>query len=120
CGNGGFAATYPMLATPPAGGAPFIPAELSAANPVKSGFRFSLAQSAEVAGAALADCNGAMAVPGFYATGVPLGPGTTGSRAFAVNTRMTIWQNANPAAAPTEAQMAGPPGGGIAPISPIQ
>ena len=120
CGNGGYAATYPILATPPAGGAPFIPAELSAVNPVKSGFQFALAQSALVAGGGLADCNGAMAVPGFYATAVPLGVGSTGSRAFAVNTQMTIWQNANPAAPPTEVQMAGPPGGGVAPISPIQ
>lgn len=120
CGGGAFADSYPVLATPPAGGVPFVPAELSVAVPVKSGFRFTLEESTAVEGEGLTDCNGTPAVAGFYATAVPVGPGSTGARAFAVNTEMTIWQNVDATAAPTEAQMSGPPGGGVSPISPIQ
>lgn len=123
CGQGGFADSYVTLGIAPDGGdgKGFIPPDLAVESPMKSGFRFALAESTAVeVEADLLDCHGNDAVPGFYATAEPIGPGTTGARAFAVNTTMTIWQNVDPTAAPTEAQMSGEPSDGVRPISPIQ
>lgn len=124
CGQGGFADSYVTLGKVPGGGGgrAFISPEMAVASPTKSGFRFELDESTVTgaAAAALSDCHGEPTVTGFYATATPLGPGNTGSRAFAVNTTMTIWQSYDPATPPTEAQMSGPPTPGVAPISPIQ
>ncbi len=51
------------------------------------------------------DCNGSATSSRYYATGVPITPGSTGSRAFASNEAGTVWQDtANQgAAAPVEA-----------------
>lgn len=119
CGQGGFADGYVTLGTPGAS-TPFVPPDLAVAAPVKSGFGFSLVPAAGGGGATPVDCNGTATVDGFYATAVPVGPHSTGARAFAVNTLMTIWQNTDPTTAPTEAQMAAPPAGGVSPIAPIQ
>ena len=112
CGNGAYAATFVVLGTPPApGGQGFISADLgTSATPQKSGYNFAL-----IAGAGSAagpnDCNGTATITAFYATGVPMTNGTTGTRSFAVNAGNTIWQLAG-ATAPTE------PFG--APATPIQ
>ncbi|ODS56297.1 MAG: hypothetical protein ABS36_07810 [Acidobacteria bacterium SCN 69-37] len=120
CGQGAFADGYVTLGTA-GSGTPFVPPDLAMAAPVKSGFQFALGASTQGGGVTTpADCNGTQTVGGFYGTATPVGPGTTGARAFAVNTTMTIWQNINPTAAPTESQMSGPPVGGVSPISPIQ
>jgi prepilin-type N-terminal cleavage/methylation domain-containing protein len=124
CGQGMFADSFPTLAVVPPGGdgRAFISTDLSAAVPIKSGYRLTMVPSA-LGGAAAAitnDCNGTPTVTGYYATAEPTGPGTTGTRAFAVNTTMTIWQNTLTPVAPTEAQMSAPPGGGVSPIAPIQ
>ena len=93
CGNGGYAATFVVLGTPPApGGQGFISADLgTSATPQKSGYNFAL-----IAGAGSAagpnDCNGTATITAFYATGVPMTNGTTGTRSFAVNAGNTIWQ----------------------------
>jgi len=112
CGNGAYAATYVVLGTPPnPGGEGFISKDLgSVVAPQKSGYNFTL-----VAGAGSAagpnDCNGTATITAYYATGVPMTNGTTGTRSFAVNAGNTIWQLAG-ATAPTE------PFG--APATPIQ
>ena len=112
CGNGAYAATFVVLGTPPApGGQGFISADLgTSATPQKSGYNFAL-----IAGAGSAagpnDCNGTATITAFYATGVPMTNGTTGTRSFAVNAGNTIWQLTG-GAAPAE------PFG--APATPIQ
>lgn len=121
CGQGAFADSYVTLGTvPPGGDAAFISPDLAAAVPLKSGYEFNLAGSAMAGLGGANDCNGIPTVAGFYATAVPITPGSSGARAFAVNTTMTIWQNTLAPIPPTEIQMAGPPGGGIAPVTPIQ
>jgi hypothetical protein len=62
------------------------------------------------------DCNGQVTGSTYYASGVPVTPGSSGARAFATNESMTIWQNTN-------AQGAAPPAEpfAIAPgIGPLQ
>ena len=101
CGNGAFAATFVILGTAPAGGQPFISADLgSAAAPVKSGYNFTLGAGAGSA-AGPADCNGTATITAYYATARPQTFGTSGGRSFATNAGNTIWQLFT-AAAPTE------------------
>jgi type IV pilus assembly protein PilA len=101
CGNGGFAATYAVLGTPPAaGGEGFISADLGgSATPSKSGYNFTLGgDTGSVAGPN--DCNATATITAWYATAVPQTVGTTGTRGFAVNTANTVWQDTS-GAAPT-------------------
>ena len=102
CGNGAYASTFVILGTAPAGGSQgFISADLgSSATPQKSGFNFALGGSAG-SSAGPNDCNGSATITGYYATGVPMALGTTGTRSFAVDTGNTIWQLTG-GAAPTE------------------
>jgi type IV pilus assembly protein PilA len=94
CGNGGYAATYAVLGTPPAGTTEaFISADLGHVAPVqKSGYNFDL-----VAGAGATpgpnDCNGTGTNSAWYATAIAQTFGTTGTRQFAVNAGNTVWQS---------------------------
>jgi prepilin-type N-terminal cleavage/methylation domain-containing protein len=102
CGNGGYAATFVVLGTPPGGvGEGFISMDLgSVVAPQKSGYNFTLAAGlGSVPGAN--DCNGTGTISAYYATGVPQTLNTTGTRAFAVNAGNSIWQLLG-AAAPAE------------------
>ena len=112
CGNGGYAASYAVLGTPPpATTEAFISQDLGgSATPNKSGYAFTLGAGAgSVAGPA--DCNTTATITAWLATAKPNTFGTTGTRSFAVNAGNTIWQN-NTATPPTE------PFG--APATPIQ
>jgi type IV pilus assembly protein PilA len=102
CGSGGFAASIPVLGTPPAGTTePFLAADLTqTAAPQKSGYNFTLAAGAGAA-AGPNDCNGSATQTSYYATAVPQTFGSTGARSFATNAGQTVWQ-VNAAAAPTE------------------
>lgn len=102
CGSGGYAATFVILGTPPVAGTEgFISPDLGlAVTPQKSGYTFTLGAGAG-SGAGPSDCNGTPTITAYYATAVPLALGTTGTRAFAVNTGNTIFQLPG-AAAPTE------------------
>lgn len=112
CGNGGFAASLPVLGTAPPGTTePFLGADLTQSpTPSKSGYNFTLGAGAG-ASAGPNDCNGTATQTSYYATAVPQTFGTSGGRSFATNASQTIWQ-ASAAAAPTE------PFG--APATPIQ
>lgn len=102
CGNGGFAASYLVLGTPPvAGSEAFISADLGAsATPQKSGYNLTLGPGAgSVAGPN--DCLGTGSISAFYGTAIPQTFATTGTRSFAVSASNTVWQNFT-AAAPTE------------------
>jgi prepilin-type N-terminal cleavage/methylation domain-containing protein len=105
CGNNSYASAFATLGVPPPGGSqPFLSTDMTGAvNPQKSGFVYSLAAGAGSAAGA-ADCNGTATITTYYASAVPLTPGTTGNRAFATNTAGAIWQDvaAAGAAAPTE------------------
>lgn len=95
CGNGGYAPTYIILGTPPpAGGQAYLSADLAGAvQPLKSGYIFDLVPGAAGNGGP-GDCHGnANTGAGFYATAAPATPGITGTRGFAVNAGMTIWQD---------------------------
>ena len=112
CGNGAYAASFVVLGTAPnPGGEGFISADLgSVAAPQKSGYNFTLVAGVG-SGAGPNDCNGTATITAYYATGVPMTNGTTGTRSFAVNAGNTIWQITG-GTAPTE------PFG--APATPIQ
>jgi type IV pilus assembly protein PilA len=102
CGNGGYAASYVVLGTPPAAGSVgFISADLgTSVTPQKSGYNFALAGGAG-SSAGPTDCNGTATVSTYYASAVPISLNTTGTRSFAVNAGNTIWQLPG-GAAPTE------------------
>ena len=92
CGNGGYAASFVVLGTPPPGGEPFVPADLGkVVAPRKSGYFFTLGPGAGAA-AGPNDCNGRATITRYLATGIPTTNGTTGTRSFAVNAGNTIWQ----------------------------
>jgi prepilin-type N-terminal cleavage/methylation domain-containing protein len=102
CGNGGYAPATTVLYAPPGGaGEGYIGADLGqSATPQKSGYNFAMvAGSGSAAGPT--DCNGTATVTGFYATGIPMTFGTTGTRSFATNQSNSVWQITGPAA-PTE------------------
>jgi prepilin-type N-terminal cleavage/methylation domain-containing protein len=102
CGAGAFAASLPQLFAPPGGvGEGFIGADLGMSpTPQKSGYNFAMVGGAG-SSAGPNDCNGTATVTGYYATGVPMTFGTTGTRSFAVNQSNTVWEITGPAA-PTE------------------
>ena len=93
CGNGAYAASFVVLGTPPvSGGHGFISADLgSVAAPQKSGYNFTLGAGAGAL-AGPTDCNGTGTITRYFATGIPMTNGTTGTRSFAVNAGNTIWQ----------------------------
>lgn len=112
CGQGGYAATYVVLGTPPvAGSEAFISPDLgTVVAPQKSGYNFTLGAGAGSA-AGPNDCLGTATISAWLGTAIPQTFGTTGTRSFGVNAGNTIWQNLT-AAAPAE------PFG--APATPIQ
>jgi len=90
CGNNGYATSFVTLATPsPTMG--FISADLGVATPVKSGYNFTLGSSVGSA-AGVNDCNGKTTATGYYATAIPTGYGTTGSKSFATSAGNTVYQ----------------------------
>ena len=98
CGNNGYAVAFTVLATPsPTMG--FISADLGVATPIKSGYTFSLA-AAPGSNAGVNDCNGTATQTGYYASAVPTGYGTTGSKSYATTAGNTVYQ-AWSATAPT-------------------
>ncbi len=71
----------------------FISADLALDPSVKSGYNIVLAQGDAVA-AGTNDCNGTATFAGYYATAIPVNPGTTGGRGFATDAGGAIWQDA--------------------------
>jgi prepilin-type N-terminal cleavage/methylation domain-containing protein len=94
CGNGAYASSYDILAdAPPGGGQGFISAEFNQADPiVKSGYNLEMV--AGTAGtSAVTDCNSQATDAGFYATAKAVAVGSTGTRGFAVDENMTVFQD---------------------------
>ena len=92
CGQNRYATSLATLSS--------LPGELATAVPEVRGYRIALAP-AQGAVAGGADCQGRATSTGFYASAMPLIFGSSGMRAFAVNTAGMIWQ-APAAAAPEE------------------
>jgi prepilin-type N-terminal cleavage/methylation domain-containing protein len=94
CGNGGYASSYAVLGTPPAGvGEGFISPDLGHAPPVvKSGYAYTLAAGLGSAAGAN-DCNGTATISAYLASASAQDFGTTGARQFVVNAGNTIWQS---------------------------
>jgi hypothetical protein len=102
CAGGNYAGAWGLLA--PAVGQAYLSPDLTTAPNRKSGYQFALA-AGQNAQAGAADCNAQNGTQStYYASGVPVTPGSTGGRAFATNQAGTIWQDtANQgAAAPAE------------------
>jgi type IV pilus assembly protein PilA len=102
CGRSAFATTFVILGTPaPGTNVGFISADLGlAVAPLKGGYAYTLGNGAG-ASAGPADCNGVATTTAYYATAAPQQFGVTGSRSFATNVGVAIWQ-VNAAAPPTE------------------
>lgn len=97
CGNGGYAPSYQVLGTPPAGSNDaFLSADLAHAAPVlKHGYTFDLTASAGSSAGPM-DCNGTATISSWIATAIPQTFGSSGNRSFAVNMSATVWQSTTP------------------------
>lgn len=93
CGRGSYATTLVILGTKTAGNSQgYISEDLgSVLNPERNGYRFTLALGA-AGGPGPADCAGRPTQSTYYASSVPITPGTSGSRAFGTNQRGAIYQ----------------------------
>jgi len=93
CGYGGYATSYPVLGTSPTSDSPpFISPDLGLeATPKKSGYTFAMTAGASNVGPN--DCLARPTNTGYFATGVPLTFGSTGSRSFSTNAGQAIWQS---------------------------
>ena len=90
CGGGGYADTMVGLNTAPSQSVPFVPVDLGGAPGAvmgtKAGYDFVVDGDGAQILAAANTCNAAVnSMAGFYATGNPVTPGTTGVRAFGVD-----------------------------------
>jgi prepilin-type N-terminal cleavage/methylation domain-containing protein len=94
CGRGYFATDLTTLGTPsPGSNDAFVSPDLTGANVVqKSGYEFEMAEGADATDG-VQDCNGTDTKTAFYLSAEPLSFGTTGNRAFAINSagNNTIW-----------------------------
>jgi prepilin-type N-terminal cleavage/methylation domain-containing protein len=104
CGGGGYAVSMADLAKPPlAGGSAFLREDVAGAvdpDNAKSGYFFSVTEtpgSIKVMDKTRT-CNGSAADPknGFFATGEPAQPGSTGTRFFGVDETSLIKQGTAP------------------------
>jgi type IV pilus assembly protein PilA len=101
CASGGYAVTLLDLAKLPAGSnASFISPDMGSANPVtKSGYFVQLfldatASTNPAVTLAANTCNGSgNAASSYFASAVPVTPGSTGQRYFATDARGTIFYN---------------------------
>lgn len=101
CGQHRYATSLSTLGAPaPGGSQPLLSPELAGAAPDVRGYRLAL-RAEQGAAAGANDCQGRPTATGYYASAEPFAFGSTGMRAFAVNTIGMIWQ-ARAAAAPAE------------------
>jgi len=93
CGQGGYAATLPVLGVPCGGGtAGYISPDLTTAATVnKSGYTITMAG---VGVSASNDLNGTATAPDYLATAVPQVIGSTGQRGFNITAAGTIFVDA--------------------------
>jgi type IV pilus assembly protein PilA len=104
CGQGNYADTLEHLVKAPTGGTGFIRPDLSTTGVLKSGFTVTLAAAAGSTVATAIPCNDTTAwtVSAYYGKAEPQTLNGTGTRAFASDTRGTIFQTVNSATAPAD------------------
>lgn len=102
CGNGGYATSLRVLGEPPADGAEAYldPSLTQSEKPERDGYRFTLSAGAK-SRPGPKDCHGHPTDQTFYATATPLKFNGTGTRSFATNQDVTVWEISS-SAAPTE------------------
>jgi type IV pilus assembly protein PilA len=107
CAHGSYAIDLAdLLKAPTTGGQSFISVDLGANKVVKSGYEVNLAADAGASTSSLTTCNGATtSASSFFAEDHPVTVGTTGARAFATDTRGTLYYN--PAGTAIAAGMSG-------------
>ena len=108
--NSGYATTLTALATPcPGTTVPWLSSEVDANGVTKSGYTFAVVTGA---GAAVSrnDCNGIPTTTAFYGTAIPIGVGSSGNRAFAINQQWAIWQDTSGVAPPEPLSVTGTAG----------
>jgi type IV pilus assembly protein PilA len=98
CGNGFYAATLPVLGSPPLASQPFISPDLSAGLTIaKTGYNISMARGTEAFVAPADGCNplgtAANLFSSYYAKADPQTPASTGTRYFWGNTLGTVFQS---------------------------
>jgi len=92
--QGGYAVLLATLATAcPGSTQGFISSDLATDPSQKSGYTVTLAGGAGSVALTAADCNGTVGNSAYYATAVPITPGTTGSRGFATDAGGSVWQD---------------------------
>jgi prepilin-type N-terminal cleavage/methylation domain-containing protein len=94
CASGGYAIDLANLATPPSGGTTFISPDLSSNGTIKSGYTVTLGvgSTSNQVTASASTCNaGGNANSDYHATTTPVTVGGTGQRAFASDSRGTIY-----------------------------
>ena len=98
---GGYADSLSDLFQPPtAGSTGFISPDLNANGIVKSGYALTLTGSSTSVSTTTGTCNGTIPKTSYYASAVPSALNGTGMRAFATDTRGTIFQAFNTATPP--------------------
>jgi type IV pilus assembly protein PilA len=106
--QGGYASSLARLATAcPGGTQGFISTDLAVDPSLKSGYTIALTVGAGTTALTALDCNGQVSNTGFYASAIPLIPGTSGGRAFATDNGGAVWQNLAPTAPTQPFTMAG-------------
>jgi type IV pilus assembly protein PilA len=101
--NNGYATDLSALATPcPGSTVPWLSSDIDANGMEKSGYTFAIGPGVNGIPGRL-DCNGIATTSAFFGTAIPIGVGSSGNRAFAINQRSAIWQDTS----------------GIAPIEPL-
>jgi prepilin-type N-terminal cleavage/methylation domain-containing protein len=105
--NSGYATDLSALATPcPGTNVPWLSSDIDANGVTKSGYTFAIGIGF---GAAVRrnDCNGIPTTSAFYGTAIPIGVGSSGNRAFAINQQSAIWQDTSGVAPPEPLTAAG-------------
>jgi prepilin-type N-terminal cleavage/methylation domain-containing protein len=103
CGNGGYAVSLGDLFLAPTGGTGFISPDLKGpATQSKSGYNVTLVAGSTAAAVSptTATCNATASQSSYFAYATPQTLNGTGTRAFSTDTRGTIFQAVNLAAAP--------------------
>ena len=92
CGANGYAGSLEDLYLAPAGQQGFVSPDLASNGVAKSGYFVALEDAGSTAIAGVTTCNGASEVfPTYFAHAEPVSVGTSGQRAFATDSRGTIF-----------------------------
>jgi prepilin-type N-terminal cleavage/methylation domain-containing protein len=103
-GKGNFAATLDILALSCSGAGTqgFISPDLNTNGIIKSGYVVTSVAHPTDSAVGPNDCNGTPTITSYYATALPLTPGTTGSRGFATMAPGTIYFTVDGTAPPAD------------------